>query len=246
MQLSGCKPSMNSRLKMNFQGRMGVILLLLIMAFYADAATLMVGPGDSIQAAIFSARAGDIILVLDGTYYEHINVDKSVILRGQDMPVLDATASGSAITLNANGITVDGFRVVNAGCWPSYCTTEAGIKVLSHGNLITGNNISNNFNGLLLSGKNNSILGNTISRNLGYGIRLENASDSTICNNSLNANSENAYDDRMNLWNENYYGNYDISEKGCSHQGDESNGQCVNYYHIPGGRSADRNPKFSA
>jgi nitrous oxidase accessory protein len=93
---------------------MGILILLLIMASNVNAATLIVGPDDSIQAAIFAAHAGDIILVLEGTYYEHIKVDKSVILRGQGMPVLDATASGSAITLKANSITVDGFRVVNA------------------------------------------------------------------------------------------------------------------------------------
>ena len=56
-----------------------------------------------------------LVLVPEGTYYEHVLVDKSIILRGQMMPVLDATASGSAITLLADGITVEGLKIVNAG-----------------------------------------------------------------------------------------------------------------------------------
>jgi nitrous oxidase accessory protein NosD len=94
---------------------MWVLLLLLLFALSADAKTLTVGPDDSIQAAIFIARTGDVVLVSEGTYYEHVRVDKSIILRGQMMPVLDATASGSAITLLADGITVEGFKIVNAG-----------------------------------------------------------------------------------------------------------------------------------
>jgi len=97
------------------------------------------------------------------------------------MPVLDATANGSAVTLLADGITVEGFKIVNAGSWPSESPAEAGIKVLSDGNRITKNDVSNNFNGILLAGvKNNSILDNTVCRNLGYGIRLEKAIGNTI------------------------------------------------------------------
>jgi nitrous oxidase accessory protein len=49
---------------------------------------------------------------MGGKYYEHLQVNKAVNLTGQGMPVLDATASGSAITLKADGITVRGFKIV--------------------------------------------------------------------------------------------------------------------------------------
>jgi hypothetical protein len=51
---------------------MCVLLLLLLFALSADAKTLTVGPDDSLQAAIFMARTGDVVLVSEGTYYEHI------------------------------------------------------------------------------------------------------------------------------------------------------------------------------
>jgi len=221
---------------------MCVLLLLLLFALSADAKTLTVGPDDSLQAAIFMARTGDVVLVSEGTYYEHIRVDKSIILRGQMMPVLDATASGSAVTLLADGITVEGFKIVNAGSWPSESLAEAGIKVLSDGNRITKNDVSNNFNGILLAGvKNNSILDNTVCRNLGYGIRLEKAIGNTICNNSLEGNSLDAVDDGLNFWDENYYSEFDNSPVGRKDRGD---GPSERGYSIPGGRSVDEHPRY--
>ena len=219
-----------------------VLLLLLLFALSADAKTLTVGPDDSLQAAIFMARTGDVVLVSEGTYCEHIRVDKSIILRGQMMPVLDATASGSAVTLLADGITVEGFKIVNAGSWPSESLAEAGIKVLSKGNRITKNDVSNNFNGILLVGvKNNSILDNAVCRNLGYGIRLEKAIGNTICNNSLEGNSLDAFDDGLNLWDKNYYGELDNSAVGRKDRGE---GLSEGGYSIPGGRSVDLHPRY--
>ncbi len=82
---------------------------------WTRAATLNGGPNGSIQAAIFTAQPGDVIVVSRGIYSEHLKVDKPITLRGLGMPLLDATASGSAITLQADGITVEGFRIINAG-----------------------------------------------------------------------------------------------------------------------------------
>ena len=218
---------------------MCVLLLLLLQALLVDAKTFTVGPDDSLQAAISMSCVGDTVLVMGGTYYEHVRVDKSIILRGQMMPVLDATASGSAITLQADGITVEGFKIVNAGSWPSESPAEAGIKVLSEENRITENDVSNNFNGILLVGvKNNSILNNTVRRNLGYGIRLEKAGGNTVSNNSLEGNLQDAFDDGLNFWDENYYSKL----VDCTDRGD---GLCEGSYSIPGGRSVDDRPRYA-
>ena len=185
----------------------------------------------------------DVVLVSEGTYYEHIRVDKSIILRGQMMPVLDATASGSAVTLLADGITVEGFKIVNACSWPSVSPDMAGIKVLSEGNWIIKNDVSNNFNGILLVGvKNNSILDNTICRNLGYGIRLVKAYGNTICNNSLDGNLLDAFDDGLNFWDGNNYSEFDSSAVGRKDRGD---GLSERGYSIPGGRSVDERPRYN-
>ncbi len=147
---------------------MCVILLLMLSSLMANAKTFTVGPDGSIQAAISMAGAGDVSAGSRREYtMSRVRVDKSIILRGQMMPVLDATASGSAITLQASGITIEGFNIINAGSWPSESPAEVGIKVFFGGNRITKNDVSNNFNGILLEGvRNNSILDNTVRRNL--------------------------------------------------------------------------------
>ncbi len=177
-------------------------ILLLFTILICQAVTLSVGPGDSIQAAVAIARPGDVIEVQSGTYYEHISVDKPMTLRGLELPVLDATASGSAIVLKADGISVEGFRIVNSGRWPESDPAVAGIVVLSENNRIIGNDVSNNFNGLLIIGWNNTVMGNRVSRNLGYGIRVEGAKNCAIQDNRLEENGQNTFDDSggANLW----------------------------------------------
>jgi parallel beta-helix repeat protein len=136
-----------------------------------------------IQEAINNASVGDTIIVYSGVYYENVVVNKSVTLKGIGHPVVDANGSGSTITLNADGITLVGFNATNSG---SPWRIEAGIKVTSNNNSITGNNVSNNWYGIRLSysRNNNSITGNNVSNNLD-GIRLSYSSN----NNSITGNN---------------------------------------------------------
>lgn len=225
-----------------------LVALLLVLAMLeatlrADAATLTVGTEDSIQAAIFEAKPGDMIEVKSGEYHEHLKVDKPIHLKGIGWPVLDATASGSAITIKANGATVEGFRIMNAGSLLDKKASEAGIKVLSSSNRIEDNNVSNNFNGLLVSGgRNNTITNNTVNGNLEFGIRLDKAMNSTITNNNLRDNRQNAFDSGSNLWDKNRYGDFDSPEEGCADRGD---GVCRKGYAVPGGLNVDRNPRVN-
>ncbi len=114
-------------------------LTLILLAGGAGAATLTVddsGGADytRIQDAIDNASAGDTILVC-GTYY--VNVNTQLILKGIDngwgKPMVNAQRSGSAITLTANGITLEGFKTVNSGI------PRAGINVSSSYNVIKNN-----------------------------------------------------------------------------------------------------------
>ena len=97
----------------------------------------------NIQAAINAAQPGDTIEVHTGTYYEHVNVNKQLILRGVDTdggkPVVDADSSDDAITLSGDEITLEGFTATN-----SSSSGDAGVKVTSNNNIITGNTISKN------------------------------------------------------------------------------------------------------
>ncbi|MFB3763888.1 MAG: nitrous oxide reductase family maturation protein NosD [Methanotrichaceae archaeon] len=214
----------------------------------AHGAVLSIGPGDSIQSAIYAAHSGDIIEVGRGTYYDHLKVDKPITLRGIGMPVLDATASGSGVTITADGVQLEGFRIINSGSMlggmPASMREEpeAGIKVLSKNNIIRDNNVSNNFNGVYLShSDNNTIFNNMVKDNLGFGIRLEGCKNNTIYANSFVDNyRQNVCDDGSDHWDNGSIGNY-YSDFRCNNRNGEI---CISGYAVPGGKNIDRYPTF--
>jgi parallel beta-helix repeat protein len=228
--------------------RVAATCVLITILGSAYAATVSVYPGSSIQAAIYTAKAGDVIEVHSGVYYEHVNVDKRITLRGIGMPILDATASGNAITLKTDGIILQGFRMINSGQWPGDGSKEAGIKVLSNNNIIENNNASNNSNGIfVIGGNNNTITGNTVGNNLGYGIMLSDSSVNIIFkNNFIHNYKQNAYDNGINRWDVgsvgNYYVNLSSPAEGCQDLG--GNDTCEFGYPVPGGSSIDHYPSL--
>ena len=167
--------------------------------------TIAVGPSGcdytSIQTAINAANPGDTIEVHSGTYYENVNVNKPVILKGEnksaEMPVVDAGNMGSVITLSADGVTVVGLNVTNSGNnLPG--EVQGGIRVISDNNTIVGNDVSYNKNGIVLRYSNNSIIKyNTVCNNKGHGILLYSCNRNVILGNNA---SNNNHDGR-------YYGN---------------------------------------
>jgi nitrous oxidase accessory protein NosD len=106
-----------------------VILVLAFGALTAGAAssnTWTVHPQDpmanfkKIQAAIDNSSVvdGDTIVVWNGTYNETVLVGKRLTIYSRDGPdvtIIDARGSGSAITVNADGCTIDGLKALGGG-----------------------------------------------------------------------------------------------------------------------------------
>ncbi len=140
-----------------------ICILICILALPAAADTITVakaGPISTVKRALAMAKDGDVIIVKQGTYREgNILVNKSVTLLGKDYPVLDGQGKYEVLSLNANAITVNGFRVINSGF--AALKDPCGIRIYDRKDIIVCNNIlNNNFFGIYVQNGSNCIIKN--------------------------------------------------------------------------------------
>jgi nitrous oxidase accessory protein len=163
-----------------------ILAVIVVMLFGLANATFSVKPGDSIQSAINAANPGQIIEVQNGTFYESVNVTKPLTLKGVGKPIIDAGGKGSAITISANGSTLMGFTATGSG----KDAEDAGIRVLSDGNIIKDNTAinNNNYGILLYRVDENTVFLNTVTENKNDGILLIHANNNQIWGNHASTN----------------------------------------------------------
>lgn len=122
------------------------ISILFLFAEGLSAKTIRIGKLQSvksIQQGLLLARDGDTVLVDAGHYHEkNIIINKSIFLVGLNYPVLDGDNKFEVISITANGVVVDGFKIINSGV--SSIEDYAGIKMYSCRDAIIRNNILNN------------------------------------------------------------------------------------------------------
>ncbi len=152
---------------------MKLISLILFVLLYREASskTIRVGAHEkynTITAGINAAVNGDTVLVSAGNYKEkNLLINKSIVLKGMNYPVLDGEKKYEIISVKANGVVVDGFRIIHTGI--SSLEDLSGIKVYDNKNVIIKNNI----------------LEDTF-----FGIYIQNGFNCTIENNQLTAKSK--------------------------------------------------------
>lgn len=152
--------------------------LLIIFLFFSGGligSTIPVGSGraiKSIREAIETAADGDTILVDAGHYKENtlLITKPGLVLKGIGYPVLDGQNKIEIITIKADRVVIDGFKIIDSGV--SSLEDLSGIKV---------------YDSNLVSIRNN-ILENTF-----FGIYLSNSPKSTIENNRLKASAKDEY-----------------------------------------------------
>lgn len=151
------------------------------------AGTLYVGgggPGNytTIQEAIDASNPGDVIYVYNGSYHEIVHISKPLSLVGEDRntTTIDAGRLSHVVYVTADFVNITGFTIRNS-------TNDfdiAGIKVRAHNCYIADNIVVDHWEGIrLISSENNTLFGNTISRNL-YGIHLVNSHNNSIVGNT--------------------------------------------------------------
>lgn len=141
----------------------------------------------TIQESINHANPGDTIFVSNRTYYEHVVINKSVSLVGQDRDstIIDGNRTNSVVQVTANNININNFTIQNGGIG----LYDSSIFVEHSTNInITHTMVKNSSNGICLSyAIGNTILRNTASDNK-YGISLYSSENNDIYGNNASDN----------------------------------------------------------
>jgi len=143
---------------------------------------------NTIEEALDNASNGDTIIVYDGTYQEHVTLDKPVTLETAEAATIDGGGTLSTVTIAADGCIVRGFNIIGSGSRPN---KNAGIRIDSDYNTISDNTIfGNKQDGILLYGSYNTITSNLICENKGSGLDVEWAWENTIVGNTISDNRD--------------------------------------------------------
>ncbi len=119
------------------------ISVFIFFAINLFAKTIRVGKLQTfktIQQGLMASINGDTVLVDAGNYHEkNLIISKSVFLLGINYPVLDGDGKYEIISVKANGVVVDGFKIMHSGI--SSIEDFAGIKIYSSRDVVIRNNI---------------------------------------------------------------------------------------------------------
>ena len=124
----------------------------------------------TIQQAVNAVSSGSVVLVSSGVYHEHVIVNKSLELIGDEKTstIIDSDNNGTAITVMADNVRIEGFTLRNA----SYFLTPTGARAAIH--LVRSNNCT--------------VSNNILTHNACFGIFLENSNSNDISGNLASFN----------------------------------------------------------
>ncbi|HUW48793.1 MAG TPA: NosD domain-containing protein [Patescibacteria group bacterium] len=147
----------------------------------------------TIQEAIDNAVDGDTVFVKAGTYYEHVVVNKTLSLVGEDAntTVIDGNSTGHVVYIVSSHVSVTGFTVQKSGSVHSPAL-DAGICLNRTTDcIISGNRLMDDgFAGIsVLDSLRNMITDNNVTRTGWGGIHLLNSSHNAISGNILHDNT---------------------------------------------------------
>lgn len=179
------------------------ISILLVFASSVFAKTIHVGKQQqvkTIQQALLIAATGDTVLIQSGHYHEqNIIIEKSISLIGINHPVLDGDNKYEIISIKADGVVVEGFKIINSGV--SSIEDYAGVKVYSSRRAVIRNNIlDKTFFGIYIQFgfdcliENNTITAyNKVEQESGNGIHCWKSDSLRILGNSITGHRDGIY-----------------------------------------------------
>jgi parallel beta-helix repeat protein len=166
------------------------IVIIVDIAEPVNATTIYVddsGGADffTITMAINAASDGDTVYVYSGTYYEHVVVDKTINLTGEnrDTTTINGQGVGDVVYISANWVNISGFSLIDSG--PNGIPADAGIDVGTAQNVsISDNFFSLNHVAIYLDNSNDSIVANNVIDDF-TGIDIPHSRNITISGNTI-------------------------------------------------------------
>jgi parallel beta-helix repeat protein len=148
---------------------------------------------EAINAIPIPSMPEDTIFVHNGTYYEHLVVNKTLSLVAESplTTIIDGASTGNVVSINADDVHVTNFTILDSGMEGR----DSGIHINSTSNsYVNGNNVTNNWYGIYLSASDNAILlNNDLSSNAMSAIYLKASSNTKALRNTISNNNIGIY-----------------------------------------------------
>jgi parallel beta-helix repeat protein len=129
----------------------------------AGGKVIYVTVGETIQSVINNASSGDTIIIPQGVYFEHLTVNKSLSIIGEnrDLTIIDGNGTGSVISVTASNVTIQSLTINGSGM----DTNDGGIY-LNHstGDDISLDNLLNDANGIVFQFSSDNVVANNVIR----------------------------------------------------------------------------------
>jgi nitrous oxidase accessory protein len=183
--------------------RLIIIIPTIVLSSALAARTIIVGknqPVTSIRKAVELVKNQDTIIVQPGVYKEgNIIITKSIVLIGENFPILDGETKFEILTVSGSDVSIEGFQFQN--CGKSAMNDFASIKVIDSKNIFIENNrVINSYFGIHFSNssfvtiRNNTVSGSpTSEQNTGNGIHLWKCNNALIDNNHISGHRDGIY-----------------------------------------------------
>ena len=145
-----------------------------------------------IQDAIDASSHGDTIFVYNGTYNEHVTVDRTLSLIGEDRngTIIDGGGVGFVVNVTADWVNISGFTITGSG--EDTVASDAGIQLyyVRDCNISHNNVSSNGMHGIKLrSSHYNLVSNNSVLSNGWAGITFGASSDNLVFKNLVSNNT---------------------------------------------------------
>jgi nitrous oxidase accessory protein len=183
------------------------LLLILLLSIFGSndlfATKYRVGQQHTIKKirdGIALAKGGDTLLVSAGNYREgNLIIEKSLVLIGENFPVLDGENKFEILTIHAHHVVVKGFRFIDTGI--ASINDLAAIKILESKFVkILNNQFENSFFGIYFASSSDCVVDRNqltadaeAEHQIGNGIHLWKCHNMTISNNRIKGQRDGIY-----------------------------------------------------